>query len=149
MDAVVVESVVRYAHFLGIILLASMLILENVLLKTELSSSDLRKIAAFDGLYGLGAVLTLGAGLMLWLSVGKPAEFYNANPVFHTKLTLFLIVALVSIIPTLFFLKNRRVEASSVAVPKHILVIKRLELVGILIIPLLAALMALGIGISV
>jgi putative membrane protein len=99
-------------------------------------------------LYGLGAVLVLIAGLTLWFWVGKPAEFYTKNWIFHTKLTLFIVLGLLSIYPTVFFLRNRKGHDmdTEIRVPIGIFVCLRLELVLLFIIPLLATFMSLGIG---
>ncbi len=140
------EIIVRYFHFIGIIILSSMLVAENVLIAKELENRVVKKLATIDGLYGIGAVLTLIAGLLLWLYVGKSKEFYTYNTIFHIKLGLFLFVGIMSIIPTIFLLKNRRSDLPVILVPNHILTIKRLELILLLIIPLLAVLMARGIG---
>lgn len=57
------EAIIRYIHFMGIILLSSMLIAENLLLSTPLKVGAIKKLVKIDGLYAVGAVLTLGAGL--------------------------------------------------------------------------------------
>ena len=140
------ELFIRYAHFIGIILLASMLVTENILLSRQLEGATLKTLARIDGLYGLGAVITLVAGLALWVWVGKPKEFYSANPLFHAKVGLFVLIAVMSIVPTFFFARNRNRINEVVAVPSGVMLIKRLELVLLLILPLLAVLMARGIG---
>lgn len=142
------ELFIRYAHFMGIILLASMLITENILIKRQLDSETFKRLAVIDGLYGLGAVVTLLAGLALWFWVGKPAVFYSGNFVFHIKLTLFVLIALISIYPTVFILRNRNTQEGSTEVPKAILLIKRLEIGLLAFIPLLAVFMARGVGLS-
>jgi len=142
------ELITRYIHFIGIMLLASMLVTQNVLIKSELSAEKLRQLAVIDGLYGLGAIVTLGAGLALWFWVGKPGVFYSKNFVFHIKLTLFVIIALLSIYPTVFFIKHRSTDAESTKLPGQLILIKRLELVLLAVLPLLAVLMARGIGLS-
>ncbi|MDG6774602.1 DUF2214 family protein [Thiomicrorhabdus sp. ZW0627] len=140
------ELLVRYAHFLGIIFLASMLAIENVLLSKILKREVVGKLAIIDSLYGLSAIVTLTAGLLLWFAVGKPSQFYTSNVVFHAKVGLFVLIALLSILPTLFFLKSRRLNVQEILVPKHIIYIVRLEVVLLLLLPLLAVLMARGYG---
>lgn len=105
-------------------------------------------MARIDGVYGLAAVVLLAAGLTLWLgSFGKPAEFYSKNWIFHLKLALFLGIGLLSIYPTVFFLKNRKGNPEEVVtVPSKIFWMLRLEIVLLFIIPLLAGLMARSVG---
>lgn len=139
---------VKYIHILGILVLCSCLVVEHVLLKSSMTAREMRRLAVVDSIYGGSAVIVLLAGLALWLLVGKPAAFYNANPIFHLKLGLFAVVGLLSIYPTRFFLRSRRAGAETVAIPKPIIMVIRVELLGIVILPLLAVLMAQGYGLG-
>ncbi|MEJ2765119.1 DUF2214 family protein [Photobacterium sp. MCCC 1A19761] len=142
------ELWVRYLHFLGIIFLASMLAIENALLTEKLKAETARKLVLTDAMYGLSAIVTLGAGLILWFSVGKPSQFYTGNVIFHVKIGLFFLIALMSLIPTIFFLKHRRNESPEIQVPRYIMRIKRLEATLLLLLPFLAILMARGYGMT-
>lgn len=140
------EILVRYIHFIGILLLAGMLVTENILLSKQLNIETIKKLAKIDAVYGLSAVITFIAGMLLWLVVGKPSQFYTGNAVFHAKLGLFVVIAILSIFPTIFFLKNQKFQAEKLIVPSHILLIKRTELALLLVLPLLAIHMARGVG---
>ena len=142
------ELLVRYIHFLGIMLLASMLVTENILLSKNLKRKTVEKLAIIDGIYGLSAIITLSAGLMLWLAVGKPSQFYSNNVIFHAKLGLFVFVGLLSIFPTVFILKQRKSVNGEIVVPSHVILIKRTEAGLLLVLPLLAVLMARGYGLT-
>ncbi|MEI8595362.1 DUF2214 family protein [Photobacterium sp. Hal280] len=96
------EVVIRYFHFIGIFALFSVLVVEHMLIKRRLTAEEMHRLARWDAVYGIAAVVVLLAGLALWFLVGKPADFYTANPVFHAKVTLFLIVAALSVFPTVF-----------------------------------------------
>lgn len=139
------ELLIRYAHFLAIIVFASLLVAEHILVKAELSATEIRRVALFDAIYGISALAVLLAGLALWLWVGKPAQFYTQNPVFHAKLTAFVVMALFSILPTIFFIRNRN-ATGTVLVPKRIINCIRVELLMLVLIPLLAVFMAQGYG---
>lgn len=140
------DLVVRYLHFIGIFVMFSMLTLEHLFLKNQLENKWIKKLAIFDLSYGIAAVVTLLCGLGMWLWVGKPAGFYSGNWIFHTKITLFILIGLLSIIPTRFILKQRKNTAEFVHIPKYITMIIRLEMLLICTIPLLAVLMANGVG---
>lgn len=140
------ELFIRYTHFVGIFLLVSMLIAENILLSNKLSKKELGKLVVIDGIYGGSAIITLVAGLFLWLSVGKPSEFYSGNPIFHVKLGLFILVGLLSIVPTVFFFKNRNTRQIEITVPNYILSVVKIEVIILLVLPLLAVFMARGYG---
>jgi putative membrane protein len=137
----------RYIHFLSFILLCGSLLAENILIRNSMSRRELGTLARVDALFGLSALTALGAGLLLWFVYGKGFAFYARNPVFHAKLTLFLIVGLLSIRPTVFFLKQRKGNPSdTVPVPSAVLNLVRIELFVALAIPLFAVMMAKGIG---
>jgi len=140
--------VFRYLHFIAIIGLAGALIVENSAISRTITGEDSRNLAKVDAVYGVSAILVLFFGLVLWLWVGKPGEFYSQNPLFLFKLGLFIIVGIFSISPSVFLFKNRNSEATSITVPKFVIWAMRAELIVLLFIPILAVLMARGIGLS-
>jgi len=141
-------TLIRTLHFVAIFVLAGALVIENMALKPTINGEDARNLAKVDAVYGIAAVLTLLFGLTLWLWVGKPSEFYSLNPIFQFKLGLFFLMALLSIYPTMFFLRNRNSTADAIEVPPAIGILTKLELVLLFIIPLLAFLMTRGIGLD-
>lgn len=142
------EIVLRYLHFISIFAIVGSLVSEHMLLKKTLLRSEISRLATIDAVYGIAALTLLTVGLTLWLgSVGKPAVYYTKNWIFHTKITLFATVGILSIYPTVFFLKNRKGNQSEpVQIPKAIFWLLRFELLLLFIIPLLAGLMAHGVG---
>jgi putative membrane protein len=142
------EIALRYVHFISLFALVSSLVSEHLLLKKQLTRSEISRLSRIDAIYGLAALSILAAGLTLWFSgAGKPTVYYSKNWIFHTKVTLFLMVALLSIYPTIFFMKNRKGDPGEIVqVPKTLLWLLRVELVLLFIIPLLANLMARGVG---
>src|SRR5689334_19156331 len=100
------EIILRYVHFISIFAIAGSLVSEHLLLKKEMTRLEIQRLSRIDAIYGLAALTLLGAGLTLWFSgVGKPAIYYSKNWIFHTKLSCFLIIGILSIYPTVFFLK--------------------------------------------
>lgn len=142
------EILLRYVHFISIFAIVGSLVSEHLLLKPALTRGELRRLSTIDAVYGLAALTLLAAGLTLWLGgVGKPSVFYTKNWIFHLKITGFALIGILSIYPTVFFIKQRKGEAAElVNIPKGIFWCVRLELMLLLIIPLLAGLMARGVG---
>ncbi|MGB4246305.1 MAG: DUF2214 family protein [Pseudohongiellaceae bacterium] len=140
------DILIRYLHLFGVIVLFGTLVIENMAIAREISREDVRNLAKVDALYGAAAGVVLICGLALLLAGAKPTEFFTANPVFHIKMTLFVLVGLLSIYPTVFFVRNRKIEAERLAVPVAVIRLVRLELVLLVFIPVLAFLMARGIG---
>ncbi len=142
------EIFFRYLHFITLFALFGALVSEHLLLKDQMTPREIRRLSIIDAIYGLAALVTIGAGLMLWLGVGNIAEFYTKNGIFHLKLGLVILLAILSIAPTLFFLKNRKSNHPDqlITVPKYVKMLIRMELLLLLIIPLCAVLMAKGQG---
>jgi putative membrane protein len=125
---------------------------EWTLLTAGADKLDLRRLALADMGFGLCAGAVLAAGALRLVFGAKPLAFYLHNPIFHTKMALFIIVGLISIWPTRAFLRWRkaatadsafRVDAGEWRRIKRIVLI---EMHLIALIPLLAVLMARGIG---
>lgn len=142
------KIILRYLHFISIFAIVGSLVSEHLLLKKELTRKEIKRIATIDGVYGMGALILLAVGLTLWLGgYGKPTEFYTYNFIFHIKITLFVLIGILSIYPTVFFIKNGKGDQDEfVQIPKTIFMLLRLELLLLFIIPLLAGLMAKGVG---
>ena len=142
------DLLVRYFHFLGIFVWVGALGVEAILLADQLSRRTLRQLLRIDRVYGLAAIIVVATGLLQWFVVGKPAEFYTPNPLFHTKVGLAILVGLLSIYPSIFFSKNSKGEDVEimVAVPKRVRQLVYWQLLLMALIPLLAVLMAAGVG---
>ena len=103
-------------------------------------------MVTIDGIYGFSAVVTLVAGLLLVFWVGKPSQYYAGNMIFHLKAGIFILIAVMSIYPTVFFMRLRNSHGADVEVPRIIVRIKRAELLVLSVLPLLAIMMARGYG---
>lgn len=142
------EIFLRYTHFACIFAIVGSLVSEHMLLKKSLTRKEILRLSRIDAVYGVAALLLVGAGLTLWFGgISKPAYFYSKNWIFHTKITLFVVIGLLSIVPTIFFTKNRKGDPDElVDVPQSVFMTLRLELLLLFVLPLLAGLMAHGIG---
>ena len=142
------ETTLRYLHFLSILTIAATVLGEYLLLKPVMTRKEIGRLAKIDAFYGLAAIVLLGAGLTLWFGgISKPTFYYSKNWIFHLKVGLFAFVGILSIYPTVFFIKQRKGDAAeTITIPSKLIWMIRLELILLLIIPLLASLMARGIG---
>lgn len=142
------EILLRYLHFVSILTLAGTLTAELAMLRPTLTRKDLGRIALIDGIYGLSAITLLIAGLTLWLGgYTKPSVYYSQNWIFLTKLGLVGLVGILSIYPTIFFLRQRKGTVDEVVtIPQLVLWSVRAEVMLLAVIPLLAGLMARGVG---
>ncbi|MEL6924636.1 MAG: DUF2214 family protein [Bacteroidota bacterium] len=143
------ELFIRYLHFISLFTLVASLVGEHLLIRKEMMRSELTRMATLDGIYGLSAIVAVGAGLTLWFAVGKPAEFYSKNWIFHLKVGLAILMGVLSIWPTVFYIRNRRKKEQadeSIAIPRYVFILLRIQILLLLFIPLCAVLMARGVG---
>jgi putative membrane protein len=141
------EIILRYIHFISIFAIVGTLVSEHLLLKKEMTPAELDRLSKIDAVYGLASVTLLGVGLTLWLSgIGKPSIYYTQNWIFILKISLVGVIGLLSIYPTIFFIKKRGSVEQKIKIPSSIFWMLRLELLLLFIIPLLAGLMARGVG---
>ncbi|MBX7124135.1 MAG: DUF2214 family protein [Cyclobacteriaceae bacterium] len=148
METLAFEIALRYTHFISILLITGALAAEWILMKPELTRSELKRLSRIDAIYGVAAVLVVTAGLMLWLlGVSKPETYYTHNWVFLTKIGIFITVGTLSVFPTVFFIKRQKGRPEEVVpVPAWIRRCISLELLLLAAIPLCASLMARGYG---
>jgi putative membrane protein len=147
------EAIAAYLHYLSIFLLFALLTLEHQLFKRPLDLPRARSLIRVDIAYGLSAGLVLATGIARLLWYGKGPAYYLHNSLFHAKFGLFILIALLSILPTVVFLNWRndlragQVPQLSARLGTLVIMCIRLELLLLLILPLLAALMARGFGV--
>lgn len=138
----------RYLHLIAALVFAGALIIENMAIKPAINREDAHNLARVDAVCGMAMTIVIVCGLALWLWVGKPADFYNANPVFQLKLGLLAVLLISAVFPAVFFIRHRQTEQEQIMVPKAVRLLLRLEITLLVIIPLLAWAMARGIGLS-
>lgn len=144
---------IKYLHFIGIFLVVGALFAEAWIVKDSMSRAQIKRLGNIDGIYGLASMITVAAGLILWLSdIGKPPEFYQDNGLIYLKLGIFTLVGLLSIYPTVFFAKQRHSKKNRnaeelVQIPRTIKTLVIIELILVFTLPFWAAMMAQGIAI--
>jgi len=143
-----IDLLLAILHHLLVFTLAAALAAEFVLLRPGLAGRDLNILAHIDGAYGgiAGAVVVVGVlrvffGLRGW-------EFYAYNAFFWAKMAVFVVVGLLSIVPTIRIQRWKRAAAGSqglhivperdVADARRYL---RLEAALFVLIPIFAAMM--------
>jgi putative membrane protein len=141
-----------FLHHLAAFTLVATLAIQFVLLRDEVTLGSARKLQAVDTIYGLAALVLLVVGLGRVFHFEKGATYYFHTWTFIAKLSLFVLVGLISIVPTLAFRSWRRAvqqgQAPDVSAQQlqRLRSIIHLELIGVVLIIVCAALMAKGIG---
>jgi len=144
--------ILPYLHILFVMVLMGTLITEHILLKPDLTKEQINALAITDMIFGISAGLVLITGLLRWFFFGKGFDYYLYNHLFHIKLTLFVIVGILSIFPTKKILKWRKqakngsvTDMNEETVKKQLMII-RIELLLVALIPLFAVMVARGYG---
>jgi putative membrane protein len=141
-----------FLHHVAAFALVAALVLEFVLIRGVLTPANARKIVIADLILGISAGVVLVVGLLRVLFFEKGSAYYFHSMPFMIKLTLFILVALLSIYPTREFSSWRKpLEQGQAPVlgdrkRRAIRAIIHVELAGVLFLILCAALMAKGIG---
>ena len=143
MDAIFIH----YLHYLSFALLTAALAVELILHRDQVDGTTARKLARIDALYGLAALVVLATGLLKMTHFGKPVDYYGHNFVFHIKLTVFLIIVLLAITPSVKYFKARKTaDGDTATYPRAVGILLKVEMALLVIMPLLGVMMARGYG---
>jgi len=141
-----------FLHHVAAFVLFAALVVEFVLIRDALTVGSARKILLADLLFGVSAGVVLVVGFLRVTYFEKGMTYYFHSWTFIAKLSLFVVVGLISIIPTREFLSWRKavnqgqvphVEPAKIRSLRSII---HVELAGVVLIILMAALMAKGVG---
>src|SRR5262245_54201425 len=146
------SPLLAFLHHLAAFTLVAALAVEFVLVRDDLTLRSARKIQIADAVFGMSAGLLIVAGFLRVFYFEKGATYYFHTWTFIAKLSLFVIIGLVSIVPTREFLAWRKAvsqgQAPSVS-PERVRLLRSIihwALVGVILIIFMAALMAKGVG---
>lgn len=146
------EAILAYVHFLAILTMVVFISSEAALCRVEwINKAVVERLARVDMIYGMSAILVLATGIARTVWGVKGSAWYWTNPLLHTKLTLFIIVGLISIFPTMTYLRWRKQLRANGTLPAEAEVRKTRKLVMIqahilVLIPLFAVFLARGFG---
>ena len=149
-----IDWILSSLHFLLVFALVAILAAQSVLIRPGIPVPSLHLAANLDRGYGASAVLLLGVGLSRVYWGAKGSSFYLSNPLFWTKLGLFMTVAMLSIPPTLRLIRwSKQVHLQTGFLPSDEQVRRfqwwlRAEIIVLTFIPFVAAAMARGMGLS-
>ena len=144
------STLFAFLHHLAAFTLVAALAIEFTLLRQELTLASARRLQITDLVLGIAAGALLIIGLLRVFYFEKGASYYFHSYAFLTKFSLFIIVGLLSIIPTMEFLSWRgAISAGQAPVMdarrrKRVTAVIHSELAAVVIILLCAAIMARG-----
>ena len=139
-----------FLHHLAAFTLVSTVAIEFTLIRQDLTLSSARRLQVTDLMLGIAAGALLIIGLLRVFFFEKGASYYFHSHAFLMKFSLFIIIGLLSIIPTMEFLSwSGAIKAGQVPVVeakklRRVTMVIHSELLAIVIILLCAAIMARG-----
>ena len=144
------STLFAFLHHLCAFTLVACVAIEFTLIRQELTLGSARRLQVTDLVLGIAAGSLFVIGLLRVFFFEKGAEYYWHSHAFLTKFGLFIIIGLLSIVPTLEFLSWRdaiaagQVPVMEAATRKRVTMIIHIELAAIVVILLCAAIMARG-----
>jgi len=144
------STLFAFLHHLCAFTLVSAVAIEFMLVRQELTLASARRLQVTDIVLGIAAGALLVVGLLRVFFFEKGADYYFHSHAFHAKLGLFIVIGLLSIIPTVEFLSWRgalkagQVPTISAKKLRQVTIVIHSELAAIVIILLCAAIMARG-----
>lgn len=143
-----------FLHHLFAFTLTACLAYEFVAYRQGMTIAEAHRIQRVDLIYGISAGLLLVVGLLRVFFFEKGVNFYIHSPFFWVKMAAFAIVGILSIDPTIRYIRwssrlkeNKTLEISDMEFRRTRLLLW-LELAGIAVILFSAAMMARGIGLN-
>ena len=144
------EAILAYLHLLAILTMVVFIASEAALCRVEwLNAKVVERLVRLDAIYAGAAVAVLATGVARTIWGVKGTAGYWTNPLLHIKLTLFVVVALLSIGPTRSYLRWRKRLRAEGTLPTEAEVRKTRKLVMIeahliALVPLAAVFLARG-----
>ncbi|MBX9840594.1 MAG: DUF2214 family protein [Xanthobacteraceae bacterium] len=144
------STLFAFLHHLTAFTLVACIAVEFVLLRQELTPATARRLIATDAVLGISATALLIVGLLRVFYFEKGSAYYFSNHAFMAKFAIFIVLALLSAIPTVEFLSWRRsLQAGVMPQPSEkklriVAAVVHGELLGVVLILLFAAMMARG-----
>ena len=141
-----------FLHHIAAFILFAAMIVEFVVIKDPLTVQSARRLLKTDAVVGASAGFVLVIGILRVLYFEKGTDYYLHSVPFIAKVSLFVLVALISIYPTVKIMawrsaiKQGMAPAVDAGTLRKIRMALHLELTGVVVLILMAALMARGIG---
>lgn len=145
------SALFAFLHFLAVFGIFGTVFVEWQTMSRKPTLAEARRIQVSDRWFGIFAMVVLVVGFLRVYYFEKGVAFYSSNPFFHAKLTLFVLIGLLSIYPTIRFIKwgpqTKQGMAPVVTAEQYtrIMFVLRVELLLLLGMALCASLMARGV----
>ncbi len=141
------DLLLAVAHHLLIFGLFGVIVVELVTVHRGIDRAGIDLVASVDRWYGVLAALILIVGFSRAIFAAKGWDYYARNGFFIAKMAAFVLIGLLSVWPTICFIRWRRAaalpDATQIATVRRMVY---LELALFALLPAFAAAMARGYG---
>ena len=141
-----------FLHHIAAFGVVAALMIEFVLIKGEINLRNAQILLRADSIFGVLGPVVLVIGILRVIYFEKGSDYYLHSGPFIAKIVVFLTVGLLSLYPKGEFTSWRaainqgQAPAIDAATLKTLRLVLHLELVGVTVLILMAAMMARGIG---
>ncbi|MDO4905342.1 MAG: DUF2214 family protein [Lautropia sp.] len=145
------ESLLAFLHISAILMMVVFVTVEAALCRAEWLNADVvKRLVRVDVFYGVSALCVLLTGLARMYLGAKTADWYAAQPLLHAKITLFFVIALMSLPASLAFRRWMRQwdRTGQLPLTAEIRKVRRLIMIEshiMLLLPLFGVMMARGV----
>jgi putative membrane protein len=152
MDFAQTDLLLAVAHHILIFAIAAVLAFEVSVVRQGLTATDIRRVGKVDAWYGILAALIIAVGFVRAVYAAKGWAYYSVNHFFWAKIIAFAIVGLLSVPPTIAYIRWRgalKKDPLFLPAPSAIASARRflwMEVGVFALIPIFAAAMARGYG---
>jgi len=108
-----IDAILAWIHFLLAFLLVGALVAEAFILRLPINGRVARLLARVDLFYGASAGLLIVAGVSRLVWGAKGWAYYQGDSFFWAKMGTFALVGLISILPTMTFLRWTKAAKAS------------------------------------
>lgn len=99
------DAALSVLHFLFVLLVAGTLTAEAFVLRLPVDGRIARLLLRIDLFYGIGSVGLILAGVARVFWGAKGASYFAGEPFFWAKMATFVVIGLISIVPTRTFIR--------------------------------------------
>ncbi len=135
------EAILAALHLVAILTFVVFLSSQAALCRMEwMNAAVVERLVRLDVIYGAAALVMIGSGLARLLWGIKGMSWYVSQPLFHIKITIVVVMAILSIWPSIMFRRWRRQLQATGALPDELEVkkVRRLVMIQSHVLPVVA-----------
>ncbi|MFM2032755.1 MAG: hypothetical protein RLZZ297_1520 [Chloroflexota bacterium] len=142
-------AILASLHHIAAFTLVACLVYEWLTFRQHLAVREAHGLQRIDAWYGISSLVLVVVGIVRVFYGGKVSTFYTGNVLFWIKMALILGIALLSIYPTIRYIRWGTIADVGLKLPdteyQRIRSLLRLQVIGLLLVLIVAPAMARGL----